>query len=324
MNKKLDAKNFEELTKESVLRNKSVLELFKYYIPEFKEVGKRFKSNLRKDNNPSCVIYDSGLYIDFGSGEKFDIFGYIQKKYLCNFYESLKIVNNDFKLNLGEQSSEDPLFFGVNKIKKEKIIEYKSKPFTKEFLDYFIQYGITKDTLDKFWVKQLQCYWYNKKLFNVYNELCVLYPEVKIDKWVYKIYLPNKTKQERFPVSNDGGAIYGLRQLPESGDHLFITSSKKDIMTLYSLGYPSISGTSETVLFTVDLIDHLKTRFKKISCFYDYDKTGFEQSMLLMSTYDLNDCLFTYDEQNKDPSDYYKNIGKEKLEWKIKNYLEGI
>ncbi len=164
MNKKLNAKNFEELTKESVLRNRNPIELFKYYIPEFKQVGKRFKSNLRKDDNPSCVIYDSGLYIDFGSGEKYDIFSYIQRKYYCNYYESLRIVNNDFRLNLGDQNIDSIEIFGV---KKNNIIEYKSKPFTKRGLEYYNQYGITQEILDKFWVKELECYWYNKDVFSL-------------------------------------------------------------------------------------------------------------------------------------------------------------
>lgn len=324
MSTKLNANNFQELTKESVLRNRNVLEFFRYYIPDFKEAGKRFNSPLREDKNPSCVIYESGLYLDFGSGERYDIFSFIQKKYSCNFYEALRIINNDFNLKLGDQIADNPIIFGIRK-KKEILIEYKSKPFTKKALDYYVQYGITKDILETFFVKQIECYWINKQFYGISaNEIGIIYPEVKIDKWVYKIYLPERDKRYRFPASNDGGAIYGYRQLPETGDHLFITSSKKDIMTLYSLGYPSVSGNSETVLFTTDLFDHLKSRFKKISVFYDYDDEGIKRSNLLKDSYDLNGMLFTEDRENKDPSDFYKNIGKEKLEWKIKKYLEEI
>ncbi len=94
-------------------------------------------------------------------------------------------------------------------------------------------------------------------------------------------------------------------------------------MTLDSINYPSISGTSESVLFTKEFFDYLRTRFKKISVFYDYDKDGIKLAEKLKEMYNLDGMLFTED-VNKDPSDYYKNIGKEKLECKIKNYLKEI
>ena len=296
----LDPKKFEELTKDSVLRSRSPLELFAYYIPQFKEVGKRFCSDLRKDQNPSCVIYATGLYIDFGSGEKFDIFGYLQARYMCNFFEVLQIINNDFNLGLGEQPKVSAVFAGI-KSRKDVEIKYKSIPFTQKALDFYGRGAITKEILAEYWIKQLSGFWVNDKYFSVpKDQLCFLQPEIRRGEWVYKIYIPERPKGQRFPVSNDGGSIYGLRQLPESGDLVFITSSKKDIMTLKALGYPAISGTSESVNFSEDLFSYLESKFKRIIIFYDFDEKGIERANELKRQKQYP-TIFTGLEQWKDP-----------------------
>lgn len=301
----LNPRNFEEVTKESILSKYSSIELFSYYIPQFKTVGKRFNSDLRNDPNPSCVIYDSGLYIDFGTGEKYDIFSYLQKKYMCSFFEVLRIINNDFNLDDKRFITNISNYevFGVKSKPKESInILYKSIEFTNKALEYFSKGGITKEILHLYWIKQLSGFWINAdKYFSVpKDQLCFLQPEIRKGEWVYKIYMPERPKGQRFPVSNDGGAIYGLRQLPDKGDLLFLTSSKKDIMTLKALGYSAISGTSESVNFSEELLSYLETRFKKIIIFYDFDERGIERANELKRQKQYP-AIFTGLEQWKDP-----------------------
>ena len=49
-------------------------DIFMYYCPSFKELGKKFKSELREDNSPtvSIIPYNGRLlYKDFGNSAKF-------------------------------------------------------------------------------------------------------------------------------------------------------------------------------------------------------------------------------------------------------------
>lgn len=318
----LNAKEFEDLTKENVLKNRNVIELFAYYIPSFKRLGEPFKSELRKDDNPSCCVYSNGLYLDFGNGEKHDIFSYIQKKYMCNFYEALKIINSDFNLGLSKSITPLPIFLGQTE-KKETQIKYKTKEFTELDLLYWRQFGITKDILKKFNVFSLEYYWVNDHLFNLKkNELCFLYVELVKGNKKYKVYKPNEIKGKKFPASNDGGAIYGIHQLPESGESCFITSSKKDVMTLYSIGENAVAPTSESAFIKPEVISFLKERFKKVYVFYDYDDKGIDRAESLNNYYDLDGCIYTSIKESKDPSDFRKDYGENKLKELIKSCMK--
>ena len=89
------------LSKDVILGKITEYDIFRYYCPNFVLVDKKFLSDLRQDKRPSVVItvYNSRLlYKDFGhTGHTFDCFTYIQYKYSCNFIESLRIIDNDFR-----------------------------------------------------------------------------------------------------------------------------------------------------------------------------------------------------------------------------------
>ena len=80
-------------------------DIFVYYIPSFKKLGKKFRSELREDNSPtvSIIAYNGKLlYKDFGNPDHtFDCFNYIKHKYNCSFIDALRIIDCDFNLKLG-------------------------------------------------------------------------------------------------------------------------------------------------------------------------------------------------------------------------------
>ena len=88
-------------------------DIFVYYIPSFKNLGKKFRSELREDNSPtvSIIAYNNKLlYKDFGNPDHtFDCFNYIRYKYNCNFIDALRIIDCDF--NLGLSSKKDVIKF---------------------------------------------------------------------------------------------------------------------------------------------------------------------------------------------------------------------
>ena len=82
-------------------------DIFVYYCPNFKTLGKKFVSDLREDRSPtvSIVPYNGKLlYKDFGNPDHvFDCFNYVRYKYNCNFIDALRIIDCDFRLGLSSK-----------------------------------------------------------------------------------------------------------------------------------------------------------------------------------------------------------------------------
>ena len=110
-----------------------------------------------------------------------------------------------------------------------------------------------------------------------------------------------------------GNYVQGLEQLPSTGDILFITSSMKDVATLYEIGIPAIAPNSEGSHLNKDLIDHLKTRFKRIYVNYDNDAPGVKASQDFTKLHELGYWNIPTVYHTKDVSDFVKRYGQEKL-----------
>lgn len=55
-----------------------------------------------------------------------------------------------------------------------------------------------------------------------------------------------------------------LWAVASKGDILFITKSMKDVMCLHEMGIPAVSPSSESTFLPKDVLEQLKTRFKRI------------------------------------------------------------
>ena len=110
-------------------------DIFMYYIPSFKELRKKFKSELRDDNSPTVYItmYNGKLlYKDFGNSDHtFDCFNYVKYKYGCSFIDALRIIDCDFNLGLSSQKSEIEFTMGYMAYRQK----YTPK-ITKTEIDY--------------------------------------------------------------------------------------------------------------------------------------------------------------------------------------------
>ena len=98
------------LSKEMILARISEVDIFAYYCSSFKQLGKPFCSELRKDSNPGVnIVLWKGklLYKDWAYPEHtFDCFGYVMAAYNVSFYSALRIIDTDFGLNLGSRKEE--------------------------------------------------------------------------------------------------------------------------------------------------------------------------------------------------------------------------
>lgn len=286
-------------------------DIFNYYINENLAGGKAICSPLRQDKKPSFSVFKgtSGNFIfnDLATSESGNAIDFVMKLRGLDFASALKLIVKDLDLN-DKRPTQDTL-----KDSHSKIPEYavNSRPFTEADTKYWQQYGISMEVLLKYRVNSVKEYFaQNKKGKNYRRESSPDKPifEYKNDFWS-KIYKPLDEKKYRFQYLGfkTPDFIFGLEQLPLTGDLLFITGGEKDVLTLASHGYNAISLNSETASLNPKASKDLKQRFKKIIVLYDNDDTGLKQSKLLSATHQFFTLtLPEITEGGKDISDFFK------------------
>lgn len=325
-----ETRGYEELNKNNILSKVTEYDIFRYYIKDFKSPSKKFCSELRKDVHPSCSIklLPSGytIYRDFASGETYNVFSYVQKKYNLNFYEALKVISNDFNLGLhtGEVVNKTMGYEGVHITKQPRPIatdiRVVSKSFSNAGLAYWNNFGITKELLQEYCVKEISHYYINSTYITVpKREHAFAY---YFGNYRYKILRP-QNPDWKWVTNCDASIVQGLNQIPKIGELLFITKSLKDIMTLRSIGYSAVAPQSENTVISSDIINELKQSWDKIIIYYDNDIPGLKASREHSTKYKLKTinnpiCM------EKDPSDFYKKNGEKELDLLIKNLINYV
>jgi len=318
------------VSKENILSKISVYDIFKKYVNNFDDIHKLFKSELRTDKKPTCVIYKSGnnlQYKDFGVPGTLSCFDYIKEKYGVTYYEALDIVNSDFNLNFIPNTSikhipSTSIIHNIN-IKdlpdKEVIINVEIREWNRLDKKYWKdKYEITSKDLKKFNVYALKSFWINGMHF-IADSLCYGYylglNELGEEQW--KIYQPY-SKKCKWISNYSTTSIQGLNQLPDAGEFLIITKSLKDIIILSKIGIPAIAPQGESSYLSEDLILELKERFKVIIFLYDNDIPGVNNALRNQNLYDIQAHFLPL--CTKDVSDYTEKYSLEQLQIYI-NYL---
>ena len=127
-------------------------DIFMYYCTNFKELGKKFRSDLREDKSPtvSIIPYNGKLlYKDFGSDHSFNCFNYVAAKYNCTFYDALRIIDNDFNLNLSSKNEEIKFTMGYMGYKYDKKIEEYTKRLKMIEQEYAMSMGRLKEVQEQ-------------------------------------------------------------------------------------------------------------------------------------------------------------------------------
>jgi len=296
-------------------------DIFMYYIPSFKGLGKKFRSELRDDNSPTVSIiayHGKLLYKDFGNSEhSFDCFSYIKYKYNCDFISALRIIDCDFNLNLNSKKEVVNFTMGyigysqINNpsvIKKDVIIRKKSRPWSVQDANFWKKYLVSKKILSMFAVEPVSHYWINSSRFS-----CQSITYAFKFKNRYKIYSPYEVKN-KWLSNTKKTDIQGYNQLPDKGERLLITSSLKDVMCLHAAGYNAIAMQSEMQMPSEKLISELKERFNTIDILYDNDfnnvnNPGQTMAKKICDLYGFNNVCLPEEFKSKDPSDLVSRTG---------------
>lgn len=312
---------YTDITVNEILNKVSEYDIWKKYCTNFEDINKPFLSELYNDRNPSCRIKHNSLnrliYKDFGTGDSYDCFSYIQVKYNCNFRESLWIVYSDFKLGYIKHDILPKLVLNdvtesKNKVKKA-FIEIVPQGYTLTDYNYWSQFHIPLDKLIEYDVFSCKVAYLHTKdgrtITFEYRDNNPIYAYRFTNEdgnYNYKLYFPLADKKYKWLFSGSCNDIEGFDQLPLSNNILILTKSLKDCICYNLIGYPAISLQGETNKLSNDLIYKLYKRFDSIIVNYDNDEEGIKGSNRLNNQYNLK---YFFIDNYKDLSDYIKNKG---------------
>ena len=318
------------LTRDSILERLTGLEIFKFYNPDVSLV-KDFCSDLRRDKTPSCRVQlweGVFFYKDFATGDSYNCFGYVMKKFGCSYAEALKIIDRDFNLGLSNakiavKPVRKEIKEEVKEVKKKrKVITWIKRGFNTQDRDIWKVWGISIQTLIYFDVVPIKAFFVDGERTNT-TSISPAYLYKLFGR--AKIYRPLEAVGARKWRSNTYKTdIQGWKQLPQKGRLLILTSSLKDVMVLYEMGYNAIALHTESEVPNEDMMQVLKQRFDKIIVLYDNDwnkekNWGQIGAQKIVNKYNLKNVMIPSQYQSSDPTDLVYNIGYEKAETIIQN-----
>lgn len=317
------AKLPDNITLDCILSKVTEYDIYAKYIGQFK-VGMIYNSPFRKDKNPSFGIYYSKrtkqlLFKDHGTGECGNVIKFVSlftgkteySDILSDIVDKLNITNNT-KLVSSKQYIPPT----------ETVIGVVRQEFTDVDINYWKQFNISINTLKKFNVNSIKYYLCNGIVKGTYKRENPMYAYKVYNN--FKIYRPLADKYTKWRNNLTDYDIQGYEQLPQKGDILFITKSMKDVMCLHEMGYPAVSPSSESTFLPKDVLEQLKTRFKRIIILFDRDTAGVKRSRKLSQETGLEAMFINKKFKAKDVSDAVKaNSFEETKNWldeTIKNY----
>ena len=309
------------ITKELILSRVSEEQIMEHYLGIPIQKG-LFRSPLRNDRNPTASFYRDrrGRLImkDFSGAFSGDCFSVVMEKFQCSYYMALQIIANDFGIIRRKDLHKNKPkveYSGIKFEEKEAIrIQIQTRHFNDKELDWWLSYGITKATLEKFRVYPVDKAWLNDQLFyqNVDNKLVFgYYGGIKdnIEQW--RLYFPHR-KSYKFISNWKGNQIQGAHMLPDKGEFVIVTKSLKDVMCLYEFNIPSIAPCSENQFLTKDQYNRLKEHYKRIYLLYDLDLPGVQAAKKIKKNFPDIQVLLTPWGSAKDFSDFRKTFGYKK------------
>lgn len=280
-------------------------------------IGKRYVNPFRDDRNASCFYKwtsKGNLYfVDYATEQVyFSALDIAQLKTGYGFPDILYKIESDFQLNsltMDELRSlrlaEKPPVEVTPSDIKTTVTYFKTTDFK-----YWHQFGVTPEILDFYEVRKVDKAWINGKLWYIKNDIdpCYRYTE----KGKTKLYRPLASKKNKFRSNFFGGILEGWNQLPPTGDELIVTKGRKDCMTLYGCGVNAVAVRSENTPISQNAFNLLKDRFKRIRLWYDNDEAGQIGCRKMAEMYGL-ECIIHSKDLPKDPSDIYKEMGKQAI-----------
>lgn len=311
------------VSKEDILSKISEEDIFMRYCVDCDLDGGMFCSTLRDDRNPTCKMYKSSSgqlrYKDFGNGDNFQCWDYVIEKFSCTFQEALNIISNDFNISECVVNVKPKVIVLNDEFKPKPRIEIVKQPWSISDFEYWNQFGINFELLDKynvFSIKSALLYKDNKRYIFESKKNFPKYAYIFYDST--KIYSPYSSKLEKWLFDGEMDNIEGFDQLDEFSEIIILTKSLKDVMCYRVLGYNAISLPSESSRLTNSILGRLKSKCSKLVINLDNDKQGILATSKILEKHNFKSF---YIDKTKDLSDYIKEYGINEARIMINNKI---
>lgn len=330
----------------NILSKITEYDIYRYYLGYDFQYKKLYPSPFRKEEKGSfCIMIDDYKklhHYDFGNSMyKGSCFHFVEQLFCMDFNQALNKINSDFNLGLMSTLKVEKSNIPLADILKEhhapenvRVSKSQIKVFTKEFtkddLEYWKQYGITKEELiaeDVFSVKDLYinghliipktneeklrfAYLFKDPDDNTKSYIKVYTPLYKEYKWISNV-----------PVTK----ALNVNLLPRKSKTIIIIKSKKDKLVIKKI-HPDVYEVQKegTECISKELNDFFDEHYDNKVCFFDNDETGKNVNKLLNSRgYGWVNIPNLYrDNGIKDPSDLIKFLGEEQGYEVLKDILK--
>jgi hypothetical protein len=299
----------------------SEYDVYRYYMPRSFSLGEMIESPFIKQRSPSFGIYqkDNRIYHrDFDPEQDEyhgDCIAFVRQLYSLSTEAAVEKIAQDFGLLDGSnryESIKQQYVAPVLEEKRYKLIQVDSKDWDTAALQYWAQYGISKDQLHRERIYNVKSWCINRRPQKIdKGELCFAY-------WFpngFKIYYPHRDGKWKW-ITNIGKIVENTKVI-DTCDKIVISKSRKDRMTLSNifpqLGIISLQNES-AASYTEDVIEKLKNKIVYIS--FDSDPAGVKASLDMQKKYPwmhyVNVPRWFWEERFlKDWADIYAEYGSE-------------
>lgn len=289
----------------------------------------------REDKKPSLSIYEANgkvRFRDFATGDAGGIFDLLMKIWRCSFQRCASIITNDIE-NIKSASPVTVTETNIHDIvsHSDKVdIKVKFREWRNYDFEYWESYGISKEWLifgDIYPISRI--FYINKNGTTDYpaEKYAYVYIERKDNSVTYKIYQPKSAVRKW--INKHDSSVWDLwTKLPERGERLIITSSRKDALCIWeNTGIPSVSLQGEGYIPKEHVINELKARFRYIFVLYDNDFQAKENHGRIFATelskkFNLLMIEIPDEYKSKDTSDLCLNHGRETVHKVITRLVE--
>ena len=315
------------------------LKVFQEYLGSTVKPGVKFKNPFYDDSIASCNLYygkKCGRYflVDFGdSTVRGDCFWFVARwenlDAKNDFDEILRLIDRKLCLNIFDDrksilasNNTKPVVVLANDHKHESNKELAFEIVTNASMSqldrqYWAQYGIDSATLAKYSVGSVKAFHSRRSdgtPYSIYEDGHPFFGYFFNEGKGVKIYRPGQQMRFVYAGHLPHPYVFGLKQLPPSGDVLYITGGEKDVLSLSSHGFHTICLNSETAKVPEDLLPSLQERFSHIAIIYDMDDTGRKESANRVNELQELGCLKVLNielpllgtKQEKDVSDFFR------------------
>ena len=297
--------------KEQIFSQISDFDIFQHYFPF--EPRKMYNSPFRKDDKPSFNIYLSSegtwAFNDYGS-KGGNCFSFVMALFNLTYEEACRKILKE--CCQGEPLREGQTTASSNIIYENKPydIKFLSRPFNKDEIAYWNQYGISEEECkeNEIWVARKL--WINDKLSYIpKNHLCFIYRFTKDgEMFRKKLYQPYSEKY-KWRTNIKTSFLEGISSLPKQSNIVLGTKSRKDRIVLSKVYKEIFNLQNEHPTSIPKEVDKfLDENYDAKFLWLDADSVGKNTNIELNKRgYLWVNCPEQY--QAKDPSDLIAKLG---------------